>query len=143
MSIFHCSFTVILLLYCSRKCFFERSFVFQCNRCASIELRMLQCFIFKLTDSKQTVTMLQCIRTNERTNACTRVQSPLITVPRGTVTFTRARLRDRRLCRSVPEGLDMQEMSRISDGPLGLKRFFSLQINTKHTYTCYITLLRI
>lgn len=103
---------------------------------------MLQCFIFKITDSKQTVTMLQCIRTHARTRvrACRVRSSQCRAVPLYSHALV---VRDRRLCRSVPEGLDTQEMSRISDGPLGLKRFFSLQNNTKHTYTCYITLLRI
>ncbi len=112
--------------------FLVGEFAFECNRRAFIELRMLQCFIFKITGSNKKNCYNVAIQYN------TRAHSPLISDPRGSVIFTRSRLSDRCRCRSEPEALDTQEISRISNGPLGLRRFSLCKptLNT-HTHAVY------
>jgi len=118
--------------------------VFQSNRCASIELKTLHCFIFKLEDSKQTVTMLQGKHSNfERRDArAARTVRSYHSIAR--YRYTRTRSFPRPVSVSVGTG-GFGHAGNVAD--LGRaarsKALFSLQINAKNTYTCIITLLRI
>ncbi len=128
-------------MYCGRKygLFFVREFAFECNRRAFIELQMLQCFIFKLTDSRQTVTMLQYSTTRARTvrSSQTRVV-PL---------YSHALVSATGVCVvSVSVGTggsghagNVADLRRAARS----EALFSLQTHPKHTRTRYITLLRI